>query len=102
MITRQPANSMAFILLTVLVIFVSYHPVFGLTGYESTTLIVSLSLAFLLSSFISFRAQYTERYPLSPISFSLILFLGWAVLGHFYTVDQQSCNISVGQSSYWV
>jgi len=93
---------MAFILLTVLVIFVSYHPVFGLTGYESTTLIVSLSLAFLLSSFISFRAQYTERYPLSPISFSLILFLGWAVLGHFYTVDQQSCNISVGQSSYWV
>ena len=97
MITRQPANSMAFILLTVLVIFVSYHPVFGLTGYESTTLIVSLSLAFLLSSFISFRAQYTERYPLSPISFSLILFLGWAVLGHFYTVDQDNSMTAILQ-----
>ena len=90
MTTRQPANSIAFILLTALVIFVSYHPVFGLKGYESTTLIVSLSLAFLLSSFISFRVQNTERYPLSPISFSLILFLGWVVLGHFYTVDQDN------------
>lgn len=97
MITRQPANSMAFILLTALVIFVSYHPVFGLTGYESTTLIVSLSLAFLLSSFISFRAQYTERYPLSPISFSLILFLGWTVLGYFYTVDQDNSMTAVLQ-----
>jgi len=75
---------MAFILLAVLVIFAAYYPVFGLHGYESTTLIVSLSLAFLLSSLISFRTQNTERYPLSPISFSLILFLGWAVLGHFF------------------
>ena len=90
MTTRQPANSMALILLTALVIFASYYPVFGLKGYESTTLIVSLSLAFLLSSFISFRAQNTERYPFSPISFFLILFLGWAVLGHFYTVDQDN------------
>jgi hypothetical protein len=90
MTTRQPAHSMAFILLTVLVIFASYYPVFGLKGYESTTLIISLSLAFLLFSFISFRTQNTERYPLSPISFSLILFLGWAVLGHFYTVDQDN------------
>ena len=79
---------MAFILLTTLIIFASYHPVFGLKGYESTTLIVFLSLVFLLSSFIHFRTQNTERRLLSPISFFLILFLGWAVLGHFYTVDQ--------------
>ena len=97
MTTRQPAHSMAFILLTVLVIFASYYPVFGLKGYESTTLIVSLSLAFLLSSLISFRTQNTERYPLSPISFSLILFLGWAVLGHFYTVDQDNSMTAILQ-----
>ena len=97
MTTRQPAHSMAFILLTVLVIFASYYPVFGLKGYESTTLIISLSLAFLLSSFISFRTQNTERYPLSPISFSLILFLGWAVLGHFYTVDQDNSMTAILQ-----
>ena len=97
MIARQPAHSMAFILLTVLVIFASYYPVFGLKGYESTTLIVSLSLAFLLSSLISFRTQNTERYPLSPISFSLILFLGWAVLGHFYTVDQDNSMTAILQ-----
>jgi len=90
MTTRQPAHSMAFMFLTALVIFASYYPVSGLKGYESTTLIVSLSLAFLLSSLVSFRTQNTERYPLSPISFSLILFLGWAVLGHFYTVDQDN------------
>jgi hypothetical protein len=97
MTTRQPAHLMAFILLTVLVIFASYYPIFGLKGYESTTLIFSLSLAFLLSSFISFRAQNTERYPLSPISFSLILFLGWAVLGHFYTVDQDTSMTGILQ-----
>ena len=97
MTTRQPAHLMAFILLTVLVIFASYYPIFGLKGYESTTLIISLSLAFLLSSFISFRAQNTERYPLSPISFSLILFLGWAVLGHFYTVDQDNSMTAILQ-----
>ena len=97
MTTRQPAHSMAFILLTVLVIFVSYYPVFGLKGYESTTLIVSLSLAFLLSSLISFRTQNTERYQLSPISFLLILFLGWAVLGHFYTVDQDNSMTAILQ-----
>ena len=97
MTTRQPAHSMAFILLTVLVIFASYYPVFGLKGYESATLIVSLSLAFLLSSLISFRTQNTERYPLSPISFSLILFLGWAVLGHFYTVDQDNSMTAILQ-----
>ena len=97
MTTRQPAHSMAFILLTVLVIFASYYPVFGLKGYESTTLIISLSLAFLLSSLISFRTQNTERYPLSPISFSLILFLGWAVLGHFYTVDQDNSMTAILQ-----
>jgi len=97
MTTRQSAHSMAFILLTALVIFASYYPVFGLKGYESTTLIVSLSLAFLLSSLISFRTQNTERYPLSPISFSLILFLGWAVLGHFYTVDQDNSMTAILQ-----
>jgi len=97
MTTRQPAHSVAFILLTVLVIFASYYPVFGLNGYESTTLIVSLSLAFLLSSLISFRTQNTELYPLSPISFSLILFLGWAVLGHFYTVDQDNSMTAILQ-----
>ena len=95
MITRQAAHSMAFILLTVLVIFASYYKVFGLKGYESTTLIVSLALAFLLSSLISFRTQNTERYPLSLISFSLILFLGWAVLGHFYTVDQDNSMTAI-------
>jgi uncharacterized membrane protein len=90
MTTRKPAHSMAFMFLIALVIFASYHPVFGLKGYESATIIISLSLAFLLSSFISFRTQNTERYQLSPISFSLILFLGWVVLGHFYTVDQDN------------
>jgi hypothetical protein len=88
---------MAFILLAVLVIFAAYYPIFGLHGYESTTLIVSLSLAFLFSSLISFRTQNTERYPLSPISFSLILFLGWAVLGHFYTVDQDNSMTAILQ-----
>ncbi len=97
MTTRQPAHLMAFILLTVLVIFVSYYPVFGLKGYVSTTLIVSLSLTFLLSSLISFRTQNIELYPLSPISFSLILFLGWAVLGHFYTVDQDNSMTAILQ-----
>jgi len=97
MTTRQAAHSMAFILLTALVIFASYYPVFGLKGYESTTLIISLSLAFLLSSLISFRTQNTERYPLSLISFSLILFLGWAVLGHFYTVDQDNSMTAILQ-----
>ena len=97
MTTRKPAHSVAFILLIVLAIFTSYYPVSGLKGYESTTLIVSLSLAFLLSSLISFRTQNTERYPLSPISFSLILFLGWAVLGHFYTVDQDNSMTAILQ-----
>ena len=90
MITRQPANSMAFIILTVIVIFTSYHPIFELQGYESTTIVISLSLVFLLSAFFSFRTQNIERYPLSLISFSLILFLGWVVIGHFYTLDQDN------------
>ena len=97
MTTRQSANSMAFMFLIALVIFASYHPVFGLKGYESATIIISLSLAFLLSSFISFRTQNTERYPLSPISFSLILFLGWVVLGHFYTVDRDNSMTAILQ-----
>ena len=97
MTTRQAAHSMAFILLTALVIFASYYKVFGLKGYESTTLIVSLSLAFLFSSLISFKIQKIERFPLSPISFSLILFLGWAVLGYFYTVDQDNSMTAILQ-----
>jgi len=95
MTTRQPANSIALILLAAIVIFASYHPVFGMKGYESTTLIIFLSLVFLFSSFISFRTQNKERYSFSPISFSLILFLGWTVLGHFYTVDQDNSMTAI-------
>jgi len=79
---------MAFTILSAIIIFAIYYPVFGLKGYQSNTLTVSLSLAFLVFVFISYSNQKTEPHPLFSISFSLVLFLGWVVLGSFYTVDQ--------------
>ena len=79
---------MAFIILSAIWFFATYYPAFGLKGYQSNTLIVSLSLVFLVFTFILYRKQNTEPYPLSPIAFSILLFLGWVVLGRFYTVDQ--------------
>ena len=79
---------MAFIILSAIIFFATYYPAFALKGYQSNTLIVSLLLVFLFFSFLSYRNQKTEPYPLSSISFSFLLFLGWVVLGRFYTVDQ--------------
>ena len=88
MIISKPAKTMAFIILSAIWFFATYYPAFGLKGYQSNTLIVSLSLVFLVFTFILYRKQNTEPYPLSPIAFSILLFLGWVVLGRFYTVDQ--------------
>ena len=88
MIISKPAKTMAFIILSAIWFFATYYPAFGLKGYQSNTLIVSLSLVFLVFTFILYRKQNTEPYPLSSISFSILLFLGWVVLGRFYTVDQ--------------
>jgi len=90
MIIRKAANIMAFIILSAIIISTTYYPIFGVKGYQSNTLIVSLSLVFLIFAFISSRKQSTELYPLSPIALSFILFLSWSVLGHFYTVDQDN------------
>jgi hypothetical protein len=95
MTVRQPTNWMAFLLLVIIVIFSSYYPVTGLKGYESNTLIISLSLLFLLSSFFSSRAQRIERYPVSYIATSLIVFLIWSAFGYFYTVDQDNSFSSI-------
>ena len=75
MIIRQPTNLMALLLLVIIVIFTSFYPAMGLKGYESNTIIISLSLLFLLSSFFSSSAQRIKRYPLSYISTLLIVFL---------------------------
>ncbi len=88
MIISKPANIMAFLSLSAIVIFATYYPAFALKGYQSNTLIVFLSLVFLVFAFLSYRNQNTEPYPLSSISFSFLLFLGWVILGRFYTVDQ--------------
>ena len=95
MLIRKPANIMAFIIITAIVVFITYYPAFGLKGYQSNTLIVSLSLIFLVFAFLSYKNKNTEQYPLSSISFSFLLFLGWAVLGHFYTLDQDNSMTAI-------
>ena len=95
MLIRKPANIMAFIFITAIVVFITYYPAFGLKGYQSNTLIVSLSLVFLVFAFLSYKKKNTELYPLSSISFSFLLFLGWAVLGHFYTLDQDNSMTAI-------
>ena len=95
MLIRKPANIMAFIIITAIVVFITYYPAFGLKGYQSNTLIVSLSLIFLVFAFLSYKKKNTEPYPLSSISFSFLLFLGWAVLGHFYTLDQDNSMTAI-------
>ena len=67
----------------------------GLKGYESITLIIFLSLLFLLSSFFSARAQRIERYPVSYIVTLLVVFLVWSAFGYFYTVDQDNSFSSI-------
>ena len=94
MLIRKPANIMAFIIITAIVVFITYYPAFGLKGYQSNTIIVSLSLIFLVFAFLSYKKN-TEQYPLSSISFSFLLFLGWAVLGHFYTLDQDNSMTAI-------
>ncbi|MBT4259460.1 MAG: hypothetical protein HOD90_06050, partial [Nitrospina sp.] len=95
MIISKPAKTMAFIILSAIWFFATYYPVFGLKGYQSNTLIVSLSLVFLVFTFILYRKQNTEPYPLSPIALSILLFLGWVVLGRFYTVDQDNSMTAI-------
>jgi O-antigen ligase len=95
MITRQHTNWVAFLLLVIIVIFTSYHPAMGIKGYESNTLVISLSLLFLLLSFFSSSAQRIERYPVSYIATSLIIFLVWSAFGYFYTVDQDNSLSSI-------
>ena len=95
MLISKPANIMAFIVITAIVVFITYYPAFGLKGYQSNTLIVSLSLVFLVFAFLSYKKKNTEQYPLSSISFSFLLFLGWAVLGHFYTLDQDNSMTAI-------
>jgi O-antigen ligase len=95
MIIRQHTNLVALLLFVIVVIFSSYYPAMGLKGYESNTLIISLSLLFLLSSFFSSSAQRIERYPVSYIATSLIIFLVWSAFGYFYTVDQDNSLSSI-------
>jgi O-antigen ligase len=92
---RQPTNLMAFLLLVIIIIFTSYHQAIGLKYYESITIIISLSLLFLLSSFFSARVQRIERYPVSYISTLLLVFLAWSAFGYFYTVDQDNSLSSI-------
>jgi len=94
-ITRQHTNLMAFLLLVIIVIFTSYYPAMGLTGYESNTIIISLSLLFLLSSFFSSNAQRIERYPISYITTLLVVFLIWSAFGYFYTVELDNSLSSI-------
>ncbi len=95
MIIRQPTNLMAFLLLIVIIIFTSYYPAMGLKGYESITLIITLSLLFLLSSYFSSSAQRIERYPVSYIATLLVVFLVWSAFGYLYTVDQDNSFSSI-------
>ena len=95
LIIRQPTNLMALLLLVIIVIFTSFYPAMGLKGYESNTIIISLSLLFLLSNFFSSSAQRIERYPVSYIATSLIVFLIWSAFGYFYTVDQDNSFSSI-------
>jgi O-antigen ligase len=95
LIIRQPSNLMALLLLVIIVIFTSFYPAMGLKGYESNTIIISLSLLFLLSNFFSSSAQRIERYPVSYIATSLIVFLIWSAFGYFYTVDQDNSFSSI-------
>ena len=71
MIISKPAKTMAFIILSAIWFCATYYPAFGLKGYQSNTLIVSLSLIFLVFAFLSYKKKNTELYPLSSISFSI-------------------------------
>ena len=95
MIIRRHTNLIALLLLIIIVIFTSYFPAMGLRGYESNTLIISLSLLFLLSSFFSSSDQRIERYPVSYIATLLVAFLIWSSFGYFYTVDQDNSLSSI-------
>ncbi len=95
LIIRQPINLVALLLLVIIIIFTSFHPAMGLKGYESNTIIISLSLLFLLSSFFSSNAQRIERYPISYITTSLVVFLIWSAFGYFYTVDLDNSLSSI-------
>ena len=95
LIIRQPTNLMALLLLVIIVIFTSFYPAMGLKGYESNTIIISLSLLFLLSNFFSSSAQRIEQYPVSYIATSLVVFLIWSAFGYFYTVDQDNSLSSI-------
>ena len=95
MILRQHTNWMALLLLVIIVIFTSFYPAMGLKGYESNTIIISLSILFLISSFFSSNAQRIEGYPVSYINTLLVVFLIWSAFGYFYTVDQDTSLSSI-------
>ena len=95
MILRQHTNWMALLLLVIIVIFTSFYPAMELKGYESNTIIISLSMLFLISSFFSSNAQRIEGYPVSYINTLLVVFLIWSAFGYFYTVDQDTSLSSI-------